>query len=70
MNRIAPYAKAVVGFIAPAAVVLTSAVQDSSTGGAAITTAEWVTAACACVITAAAVYATPNRTAPHTSGHK
>lgn len=62
MNTIAPYFKAVVAFIAPGAVVLTSAVTDASAGGAAITPGEWVTAACATVITAAGVYAVPNRT--------
>lgn len=63
MNRLAPYAKALVAFIAPAAVVLTSAVTAPSDGGVIITTAEWVTAACSTVITAAAVYAVPNKRA-------
>lgn len=61
MDKIAPYWKAVVGFLAPAAVLLTSAVQDSSRGGETITQGEWITAACACVITAGAVYVVPNR---------
>lgn len=61
MTRLAPYFKAVIAFIAPGAVVLTSAVTEASAGGAAITSAEWVTAACATVITAAGVYAVPNR---------
>lgn len=61
MNALAPYFKAVVAFIAPGAVILTSAVAEASAGGEAITQGEWVTAACATVITAAAVYATPNK---------
>lgn len=61
MNALAPYFKAVVAFVAPAAVVLTSAVTEASVGGEVITVGEWVTALCACVITGAAVYAVPNR---------
>ena len=54
-------AKAVVAFIAPGAIVLTSAVTEGSAGGEAITQGEWVTALCATVITAAGVYAIPNK---------
>lgn len=61
MNTLAPYFKAVVAFIAPGAVVLTSAVTDASAGGELITSGEWVTAVCATIITGAAVYAVPNR---------
>jgi hypothetical protein len=64
MNKLAPYWKAVVAFLAPGAVVLTSAVTESSVGGENITTGEWVTAACATLITAAGVYAVPNRDLP------
>lgn len=45
---------AIIGFVAPGAVVLTSAVTARSELGAVITTAEWITAACACIITSAA----------------
>lgn len=62
MNALAPYFKAVVGFIAPGAVILTSAVQENSAGGELITGGEWVTAICATIITGAAVYAVPNKT--------
>ena len=55
------YLKAVVGFIAPAAVAIVAALQDSSAGGSKVTTAEWIGAAAACVITSAAVYAVPNK---------
>lgn len=51
MNRIGEYWKAILGFVAPAATVLVSAVTDPSDGGSTITQAEWVTAACAAVIT-------------------
>ena len=63
MNRIAPYYKAVVAFIAPAAGSLIIAVTESSVGGSTITTAEWITAACLCVTTSAAVYIVPNKPA-------
>ena len=63
MERLAPYWKAVVGFFAPGAVSIAAAVTDASDGGTLITAAEWITAACAMVITAAAVYAVPNKPA-------
>ena len=63
MNALAPYFKAIVGFIAPGAVVLTSAVTEGSAGGVAVTPGEVITALCATVITAAAVYAVPNKPA-------
>lgn len=62
MDKLAPYAKAVVAFVAPGAVVLTSAVLEASVGGTAVTSGEWITAACATVITSAGVYAIPNGT--------
>lgn len=60
LGPLAPYAKAIVGFLAPGAVLIGAAVQDGSAGGAAITSAEWVQAIVACVVTAAGVYAIPN----------
>lgn len=60
IQLIRPYWKAVVGFLAPGAVVLTSAVTDPSAGGERITQGEWVTAACAAIITSAAVYTKRN----------
>lgn len=54
-------AKALVAFVAPGAVILTSAVLENSAGGEAITQGEWVTAACATIITAGAVYGVPNK---------
>jgi hypothetical protein len=60
MDKIAPYWKAVLGFIAPGAVVIAGAVTEASVGGTAITSGEWILAACAAVITGAGVYAVPN----------
>lgn len=61
MDKIAPYWKAVMGFIAPAAVVIIASVTTASDGGTAITAAEWVTAVCTAVVTSAGVYAVPNQ---------
>jgi len=61
MNKLAPYWKSVLGFVAPGAVLVGSAVTEVSDGGTAITAAEWVTALVACVVTSAAVYSVPNR---------
>lgn len=60
MNRIAPYWKAVVGFVAPGAVLIGAAVTEASAGRESITSGEWVTAVVACIVTSAAVYSTPN----------
>jgi hypothetical protein len=60
IQTIRPYWKAVVAFIAPSAVVLTSAVTEASAGGETITQGEWVTAVCAAFITSAAVYGKSN----------
>lgn len=70
MNHVAPYWKAVIGFLAPAAVVVGSAVTDASAGGEVITSGEWVTALVAAVVTAAGVYAKANHpaTVPDGSG--
>lgn len=54
------YWKAAVGFVAPGAVVIGSAVAD----GSGISTSEWVTAIVASVVTAAAVARTPNKAKP------
>jgi len=60
IEKIAPYWKAVVAFLAPLAVALTAAVQADSAGGVAITPGEWIAGLAACFITSAAVYAVPN----------
>ncbi|MBK9087502.1 MAG: hypothetical protein IPL80_19920 [Sterolibacteriaceae bacterium] len=61
MVSLKPYAKAVVAFIAPGVVLLVQAVTDGSPGGAAVTGPEWVGIGAAMILTAAGVYAVPNR---------
>ena len=61
MTKIAPYWKAVVGFVSPGIVGLVAAVQDGSPGASSVTAAEWVGIAAACLLTAAGVYGIPNR---------
>lgn len=56
------YAKAILGFIAPAATVVIASVTEASDGGSAVTGAEWLTALCTAIVTSAAVYAVPNKT--------
>ena len=65
MNALAPYYKAVMGFLAPGAVVIIASVPEASDGGTAITGSEWVTALCTAIVTAAGVYAIPNRPGAH-----
>lgn len=52
MNR---YAKAIVAFLAPGAVLLISGSTDGISGG------ELAVAGLTCIVAAAAVYATPNK---------
>lgn len=61
MNSLKPYLKAIAGFIAPGAVLIGAAVTEMSSAGERVTTAEWVTALVACVVTSASVYSTPNK---------
>jgi hypothetical protein len=60
MTKLAPYLKALVGFITPGVVGLVAAVQDASPGGSAITGPEWVGIGAACILTGGAVFSTPN----------
>lgn len=60
MNKLAPYWKAVVGFISPGVVATVAAVQASSPGGQAITFPEWVGIAAACILTGTTVFAAAN----------
>lgn len=53
--------KAVIGFVAPGAVLIGSATLSESAGGDHVTTSEWVTALVACVVTAAGVYTVKNQ---------
>lgn len=65
MDKIAPYWKAVMGFIAPAATILIGAVLEGSPGNEAITAGEWITAGCTAIVTSAAVYAKSNAPLPN-----
>jgi hypothetical protein len=53
------YWKAIIAFLVPGAVVIGSAVTSGSDGGTSITSAEWVTAVVAMIITGGAVAAGP-----------
>ena len=64
MTKIAPYMKAVAAFMTPGAVLIGAAVLESSQGGDRITTAEWVTALVAVVVTSGAVAAVENKPQP------
>lgn len=58
---IAPYYKAVMGFVAPGATTLLLALTDGSKGGDEIVRAEWWFALLTSVVSSAAVFATPNK---------
>jgi hypothetical protein len=62
MDAIAPYWKAVIGFIAPGATVIISALVEASDGGTRVTGSEWLMALMTAIVTAAAVYTVPNKT--------
>lgn len=64
MEKLAPYWKALVGFLAPAGLILISAVTEASAGGVEVTQAEWITAAAVAVVTSAGVYTVRNRPFP------
>lgn len=60
MKTVAPYWKAILAFVVPGVVTLSSALAPSSGGGERITSTEWVTALFACILTAGAVYSKTN----------
>lgn len=60
LHKIAPYWKAVVGFIAPGAGFIIGATLAGSDGGSTVTGSEWLVAACTAVVTSAGVYAATN----------
>jgi uncharacterized membrane protein len=60
MDTISRYWKAVVGFIAPGAVLVGAATLSESAGGDRITQSEWVAALVACIVTAAGVAVAKN----------
>jgi hypothetical protein len=57
------YRKAVLGFVAPGAVIVGASVTPVSDAGSSITGAEWVTAVVACIVSSVAVGAVPNKPA-------
>jgi hypothetical protein len=61
MDAIAPYWKAVMGFLSPAAAIIISSVLETSDGGTRITSSEWITALATAVLTAGTVYVARNR---------
>lgn len=62
------YAKAIIAFIAPAAVVIGASVTEASAGGELITMGEWVTAMVAAIVTAAGVGIKANGPVPDGTG--
>lgn len=58
--NIARYWKAVIGFIAPGAVLIGAATLSESAAGDRITQAEWITALVACIVTAGGVATVKN----------
>jgi hypothetical protein len=61
LDKIAPYWKAVVGFVVPGAGSLIQAMTDVSPGGSTITKNELIAAVLICIITSGAVYGVPNK---------
>jgi hypothetical protein len=61
MDKVLPYAKAIVGFVAPAAAALIAATQEATPGGTTITTNEWLVAGLTAFVTASTVWAVPNK---------
>lgn len=61
INQVRRFSKAIVGFIAPGAVLVIASVQDGSPGGEAITAGEWWTIAATCVAAAGGVAITGPR---------
>jgi hypothetical protein len=61
VNKIAPYFKAVAGFLVPFAGAVLAAMQDVSLGGSEVTQQEWLTAALTALVTGGAVFAVPNK---------
>lgn len=61
INSIAPYAKSVAAFLAPAASALLVAMQDATPGGSNITGNEWLAAGLTALVTGAVVWSVPNK---------
>ena len=61
LDKVKPYAKAIIGFAVPALTAWVAAQQDASAGGPVVTSMEWGTVAIAALVTGGAVFAVPNR---------
>ena len=61
LERIAPYWKAVIGFVAPGAGSLLWALNPNTDGGSTITGSEWLGALLLAIVTSGAVAAKANR---------
>lgn len=63
MDKIAPYYKAVVGFVVPFLTTIGSSLLESSDGGTAITASEWITATVIALTTGGVVFGVENKPA-------
>jgi len=61
VDQILPYAKAIVGFVAPVASSLIAATQNGTPGGSTITGTEWLVSLLTGVVTASVVWSVPNK---------
>lgn len=61
MNSIAPYYKAVAGFLVPFLTQLAAALTGTSDGGTNITSQEWLTAIITSLVAGGVVFAVPNK---------
>lgn len=61
MNKVQPYLKALLGFLAPGATAIGFAVTEGSAAGERITQGEWIAAIVACVVTGGLVFTVPNK---------
>ena len=60
------YWKAILAFLVPGAVIIGSSVTSGSDGGTSITSAEWITAVVAMIVTGGAVGLGPANAPSHT----
>lgn len=61
MEKISPYYKAVTALLVPFLTQLVAAMTDTSQGGSAVTTSEWLTALITSLVAGGAVFAIPNK---------
>ena len=61
IDKVAPYYKALAGIVVPFLTSVGAALLESSDGGTAITTHEWITAVVVAVVAGGAVFTVPNK---------